>query len=309
MRVFLIVNVILIFLACAVCAIIPLLYKKSMQSVLSLLVRSQTRNEGNRFLVFWDMMYMLVSSKSAQNLIFGETLNGLFGAFFYLAILMTAAVTVIAVCAKRRGEKDLLLKYIGTGYLYLASYYIFTLPISVGMQPQHFVAAYFLLFLIIILDTVYLGKHMVRWINIPMGLAVLMIGIYLNITNDMAFLMLLDQTEGRGKFSSSLDKLAEEARWDEEKANKIYVFPQWGFYANFVYLTENSCMAIRDADINYEILQEKLNLGYILVIAAFEKQEIDNIVEKLQFESCEWQEVKSKEGDYVFTCVTITFSS
>lgn len=306
MRIFLAVNVILIFLVCAVCVVIPLLYRNSMQSVLNLLELSQTRNDGNRFLVFWNMMYMLVSGKSAQNLIFGEILDGLFGVYFYLGVLMTAATAVIAVLCKGKEEKDLLLKYIGTGYLYLASYYIFTLPISVGMQPQHFVATYFLLFLILILDMVYLGRHVARWISISAGLAVLVIGICLNITNDVTFLTLLEQTEGRGKYSSALDKFAEEAHRDEEKENKVYIFPQWGFNANFIYLTENSCITVRDADIDCEVLQEKLDFGYTLVIAAFDRQEINNIVEELQAESCEWQEMKSKEGDYVFAYVIIT---
>lgn len=305
MRVFLTANVIVLLLSCAVGVVIPFLYRDRMQSIVNLLVLSQTRYEGNRFLVFWQMMYMLVSGKSAQDVMFGEISDGLFGGYFYLGIAMTAVTAAAVVLSKKKGEKDPLLKYIGAGYLYLAVYYIFTLPISVGMQPQHFVATYFLLFLIIILDMVYVGRHMAKPAGIIPGLIVLVFGISLNISNDMAFLDILNRTEGRGKFSSALDKFAEEACLDEEKDHKIYVFPQWGFNANFIYLTENSCMTVRDADIDYDMLQEKLESGYTLVIAAFDKQEISKITENLEAGSWEWQEMESKEGDYVFACCTI----
>lgn len=190
--------------------------------------------------------------------------------------------------------------------MYLIAYYIFTLPISLGMQPQHFVAAYFLLFFVIILDVVYVGRHMPKWVNITMGLLVLVIGVCLNIENDIAFLRVLYRTEGRGNYSSALDLFAKEAYLDQDKENKIYVFPQWGFNANFIYLTGNTCMTIRDEDIEFEMLQERLESGYTLIISAFEKQEIDNIVEKLEAEMLEWKEVESKEGDYVFTYVTVS---
>lgn len=308
-RVFLIINTIVLLAACAVGIVILFLYKDRMlnmsRSITNLMTMSQTRNKGNRFLIFWQLMYMLVSNKSAQDIIFGERLNGLFGIYFYLGITMTALAALAAVLHKRKEQKDSLLKYIGAGYLYLAAYYIFTLPISLGMQPQHFVAVYFLLFFIIMLDIVYVGRHLAKRVTIFLGLSVLVFGMCVNITTDRALLDMLYQTEGRGMFSSALDWFAEEARSDEEKDNKIYVFPQWGFYANFVYLTENSCKAIRDADIEYGSLQEKLESGYILVIAAFDKKEISDLVENLHTDPWEWNEVKSKEGDYVFTYCTI----
>ena len=304
-KVFLIINVAVLLAACFVGIVMFFLYEDKLSSILNFLVLSQTRNQGNRFLIFWQMMYELISNRSAQNLIFGETLNGLSGVYFYLGILLTVATGTIAFLYKKK-EKDSLLKYIGTGYLYLAVYYIFTLPISAGMQPQHFVATYFLLFTILILDMVFIGRHVSsKWLRISMGFSVLLLGMCLNITSDRIFLKKLYQTEGRGKYSSALDQFAEEAYLDMEKDNKIYVFPQWGFNANFIYLTENTCMTIRDEDIDYEALQEKLESGYTLVIAAFDRQEINNIVTELEAGFWEWHEMESKEGDYVFTYVTI----
>lgn len=305
MRIFIAGSFSVLIMAFLAAGIMLFLFGNKFQSVKNLLVLSQTRNEGNRLWVFWEMMYMLVSNKSAQNIMFGEELNGFFGGYIYLGIIMSIIVAVIALLNKRKGQKDVLLKYIGIAYLYLIGYYFFTIPISVGMQPQHFVITYFLLFVIIILDSLYIGRHIPNYLKISMGLAVLVAGAFININNDSNFLKMLVQTEGRGRYSAALDHYAETALEDNEKENKVYVFPQWGFLANFIYLTENSCMTIRDADIEPEILQEKLEQGYTLVVSAFDKSEIDIIIENLEADSQEWQEVKSKEGDYVFSYVTI----
>lgn len=306
MKIFVSVSAAAVLAACLAGGIVLFLYKDKFQSAFNLLAFSQERNTGNRFLAFWQMMYMLISGESAKNLMFGEILNGRYGIYFYLGIFLSVVTAVMAVLNKKKDKgTNSVLKYISAGYLYLVVYYIFTLPIALGMQPQHFVGVYFLLFVLLILDAVYIGRHISKWLKISAGLVIVVIGVCFNVVNDMAILQLLEQTEGRGRYSAALDEFAEEAYLDEEKENKIYVFPQWGFYANFVYLTENTCTAVRDADIEYEMLRERLESGDTIVIAAFDKESIEDVVQNLGLVSCEWYDMKSKEGDYVFSYVTV----
>lgn len=305
MKIFVSVSAAAVLAACLAGGIVLFLYKDKFQNALSLLFFSQERNTGSRFLTFWQMMYMLISGESAQNLMFGEILNGRYGIYFYLGIFLSVVTAVMAVFKRKDKSANSVLKYIGAGYLYLVVYYVFTLPIASGMQPQHFVGVYFLLFVLLILDAVYIGRHISKWLKISAGLVIIVVGVCFNVVNDMAIIRLLEQTEGRGRYSAVLDEFAEEAYLDEEKENKIYVFPQWGFYANFVYLTENTCAAVRDADIEYEMLRDRLESGDTIVIAAFDKESIEDVVQNLGLVSCEWYDMKSKEGDYVFSYVMV----
>lgn len=306
MKIFISVSAAAVLTACLFGGIVVFLYKDKFRSAFSLLTFSQGRNTGNRFLTFWRMLYMLVSGESAQDLMFGEHLDGSFGIYFYFGIVISTVTAVIAVLDKKKDKSaNSVLKYIGAGYLYLVVYYVFTLPIASGMQPQHFVAIYFLLFLLFILDTAYIGGHLSKRLKITTGLIIASVGMCSNIVNDTAVLEMVEQTEGRGRYSAALDEFAKEAYLDEEKENKVYVFPQWGFFANFVYLTENTCTAVRDADIKYEMLRDRLESGDTIVIAAFDKESIEDVVKDLESVSCEWHDMESKEGDYVFSYVIV----
>lgn len=306
MKIFVGVSVAAVLAACLAGGIVLFLYRDKFQSAFNLLAFSQERTTGNRFLTFWRMLYMLVSGESAQDLMFGELLDEGFGIYFYLGIVMSAATAVAAILDKKKDKvEDCALKYIGAGYLYLAVYYVFTLPIAPGMQPQHFVVVYFLVFVLTILDTLYIGRHMPKLLNITAGVIIVVVGVSFNIVNDMTILRMLEQTEGRGRYSAALDEFAREAYLDEEKENKVYVFPQWGVYANFVYLTENTCEAVRDTDIEYKMLRDRLESGDTIVIAAFDKESIEDVVENLEPAFYEWHDMESKEGDYVFSYITV----
>lgn len=81
---------------------------------------------------------------------------------------------------------------------------------------------------------------------------------------------------------------------------KIYAFSEWGFNANFIYLTGNSCQTIRDADIDIEQLQGWLNEGYTIVVAGFNKEKVDSLMDQLRFNWIDEKEWYSFENLYVF---------
>lgn len=266
----------------------------------NLLAQMGTRNKNNRLLVFWELLYALVSSRSAQDLIFKEELKGAFEIYCYAGVVMLAVTGFLIVYNNRKRKTDAPLPgYIGVGYLYLFGYYVSTFPLSNSMQPQHFVAMYFWLFMIMILEAAYAAAYLPKRAVRLIGIGAAALCMWINVVNDAAFVHMLHQTEGRGRFNTALDRFAADAYLDEDKANKIYVFPQWGLQANFIYLTENSCATVRGEDIDCGMLQEKADAGYILVIAAFDKQEIFDITEKLDVEKWQWEEELSREGDCI----------
>ena len=129
--------------------------------------------------------------------------------------------------------------------------------------------------------------------------------ICINFRDNQIFLHLLDETGGRGRYSSAYNDFAHEAQADPEKAEKIYVFPQWGFHANFVYLTSNQCKAVRDADIDTARLQEQLDSGYTLVLAAEDEDAINKLLEALTYDESVKKIWFSKEKKQIFLSVEI----
>lgn len=127
----------------------------------------------------------------------------------------------------------------------------------------------------------------------------------MNVWDNHIFLNLLDETGGRGRYSSAYNDFAREAFWDAEKPNKIYVFPEWGFYANFVYLTSNQCMAVRDADIDTNHLQELLDDGNTLIFAAENEQVVEELLGELTYNEAIKKPWLSKEKKQIFISVEI----
>lgn len=130
-------------------------------------------------------------------------------------------------------------------------------------------------------------------------------GITMNLQDNQIFLNLLNETGGRGRFSSAYNDFAGEACLDPEKTDKIYVFPEWGFYANFVYLTSNQCKAIRDADIDISQLQEYLNNGRSLVLVAEKEQAAEELLGELTYDEASKKVWLSKERKEIFVSVEI----
>ena len=198
------------------------------------------------------------------------------------------------------------IKILADMYLYIGGFYVCSLPIATGMQPQHFVVTYFIMFFIIIIGGCYICSFLSKRVALLAVTMFLTLGAGINTVNNKLFLEMLEKTGGRGGFSSAYNELAYKAYADEEKGKKIYVFPEWGFNANFIYLTSNSCKTIRDADININELQQKIDGGYTIVITANDEILIKNILEQLHYEECNTEVWRSMEGEPTFVCVNVS---
>ena len=272
------------------------------QGLFSFLTMVQTRNEGNRLFIFWKLLYQLLTNERGQIIIFQESfrVQKLYILLFCVAGMIGGGLFLHDRKKKLGGACSQLLEYIGLGYLYLVGFYVGTLPLITGMQPQHFVVVYFGMFLLLGLEVGYIIQHIPKAAGCMVIALLSVLCIIANIYDIDRLADMLKKTEGRGKYSVALNEFAEEAYEDPEKAEKIYVFPDWGFNANFIYLTRNSCQTIRDADIDVEELQKLLNQGYTLVITAFQKESVNSLSGQLKFEKKKEREWDSIEGLTVF---------
>lgn len=277
-----------------------------MTSVLNLLSLSQNRNSGQRFLLFWNLLYQLLSNDCSQQVMFGEQIEDI-GFFFVSLCLIITTLSIFLHSLRKQGEKEgSSIKILFDMYLYIGGFYICSLPIVTGMQPQHFVIIHFIMFFIIIIGGCYICSFLSKRVALLAVTIFLALGAGINSVNNKLLLEILEKTGGRGKFSSAYNEFACKAYADEKKEKKIYVFPEWGFNANFIYLTSNSCKTIRDADIDITEIQQQIDDGYYIVITAVDENLIKIILEQLHYEEYETEIWKSMEGEKAFICVNIT---
>jgi hypothetical protein len=77
----------------------------------------------------------------------------------------------------------------------------------------------------------------------------LLLPIMGNLEQQREFYKRLDQTGGVKKASNALTTLAEQAKVTNRRA--IYLFPEWGFFMPFAFLTENKIPYSLDVSIDY----------------------------------------------------------
>ncbi len=294
----------LIFLAVALVAALFIMPDK-LQSVSGLFSHTTQRNTGSVFLLFWTLLYGLLSNNRLQYTIFGEHLNDFGGIYPLCCIVVTAILCTPRLLGKQKRPLTGAKKAIFYLYAYLFGFYLCSLPIIKGMQPQHFVPICFLMFIVIILGLCHICEFLPKYSGIAITVFLMLSAICINFRDNQIFLHLLDETGGRGRYSSAYNDFAHEAQADPEKAEKIYVFPQWGFHANFVYLTSNQCKAVRDADIDTARLQEQLDSGYTLVLAAEDEDAINKLLEALTYDESVKKIWFSKEKKQIFLSVEI----
>lgn len=278
-------------------------------SLIQLLSKLRTRNGGNKFVPYWEMLYRQVSNLEGQKNIFGETLDDWHNVYIVLTVLLTLCVVGIRLLWHRLGvpEEKVHNKYLVQCGLYVVGGYLCTLPIISSMQVQHFTIAYFGMFLLIMLELCYITSCIqINWKAIMLALGIF--AVCTNIYNDRIFINKLVQTEGWWNYNVALNQFAQEAYQDEERDKKIYVFPQWGFMANFIYLTSNQCKVVRDADIDPAKLQQQMDTGYTIVIAAMDETYIDEVIDELEFDGRDVRTWYSKEGNLIFTSVSLEAS-
>lgn len=306
-KIYLPFGIFMCIMALVVVALAAGAFPEKLQKVTGLFSMIGSRREGSVLLIFWDLTYQLMSNIRAQQIIFEGTIEGSNVINIILFVLLTVATAVVLVIDRIRGviRHAEITKYVVRAYCYLIGFYICSLPMISGMQVQHLVVVYFGIFIIIMFDLNYLLAHLPFSLRVLTVAVIIGMGLGGNAQNDVLFIDRLEKTEGRGKYSAALNEFAAEAYADEYKEEKIYVFPESGFTANFIYLTSNSCKVIRDSDIMISDIQSRIEAGYTIVIAAFDESMIDELQNNLEYGRKEIKQWYSKEERLIFTSVSL----
>ncbi len=274
--------------------------KDSLEYIFNLI---QTRNSGSRLLIFWQLAQRLVSNISSQGLVYGKVFTKSGYIYITLWLIILAGVLISRMINVESAANDLCYKMYKALGMYIIAFYVFSLPIIKGMQEQHFVALYFVLFLMLISGFGYLSSFCSEG-KVKVCLLILTpVCLLANIYGDHRFTDQLKREDGAGYYSIVYSEFADTAYKDKEKDGKIYVFPEWGFFPSFIYLTSNSCQTVRSADIDIEDIQKKLNMGYQVVVASNDPELSDNIIEKLEYDKVtleKWYDKQNKLKFYSF---------
>ena len=131
-------------------------------------------------------------------------------------------------------------------------------------------------------------------------IAILCLGVLLNISNNKQLCLALDVTGGSGTYTDAINEFCIEANNEDNKKNTVYVFPEWGFYAPFIYLTSNTCKAIRGDDVNVDELKKYINEGKALKVVSWDNNKIDDVCDDIN-NAVSYEKVwHSRDGNIAF---------
>lgn len=259
------------------------------------------RNQGGVFIVFWKLLYRLISNKSGQELIFETDFFeiGLLWIGLFCVLNVVCLVHILGSHIRKKNIRGTVQNGLIEVNVYLLGYYFVSLVIIKRMQEQHLVIFYFLLFGSIGLCMAYLEEVIdVKTIRVMLIIGTV-IGLGTNAFNCFKFTQMLDTVGGRSVYSTAINDFCFQAKNNTDKDNTVYIFPEWGLYSEFVYLTENSCLAIRDADISTDLLQSYLDRGMKVEITAFDEMNIKEICSELNYKKATNRSYESEMGETI----------
>lgn len=213
----------------------------------------------------WNMIQLSVMDRGNEAMIFGHPLPSGWPMTKYAGFLISLAVMSILLVVRviRRSDKlvQTLPALLPWSFIGIASLF------GNRLWAHHFSVlvpfAYLLgtLLLLECLDALR-ASHSLRRAIIA---AALCIGIGCNLMQQTTFHQELARTGGTGKMPEALNTLAEEAR--ASPPHVAYLFPEWGFYASFNFLTGNR---VRYADnVEAHTLTQLRHRGYSTFRLAF----------------------------------------
>jgi len=189
---------------------------------------------GNNLQYAWDMVGLAVSDAANEGMIFGSPLQSAWGNGKIW--LLTACVVVLAgwgiFAAKRKDSRfaAMLPAWMPLSFVGVASLF------GHRLWAHHFsvlVPFTYLLMAVVIASLGTVATRSARWVVAV--LVLLLLGG--NLLQQSTFHRALAVTGGAGKSSDALTQLAVEARG--APGNVAYVFPDWGFFTSFCFLTGN----------------------------------------------------------------------
>lgn len=189
---------------------------------------------GNNLQYAWDMLRLAVSDAANEGMIFGGPLQDAWGNAKAWAIAVSVVVLAgwgMVATARRDGSAALTLPaWMPVSFIAVASLF------GHRLWAHHFsvlVPFLYLLPALVFARVMAVAPHASRW-----GIAAIFMAVLGgNLWQQAKFHEVLAATGGEGKSSDALTRMAMEARG--APANVAYVFPDWGFFTSFCFLTGN----------------------------------------------------------------------
>jgi hypothetical protein len=130
----------------------------------------------------------------------------------------------------------------------------------------------------------------------------LLIG-FLNIYQQTTFFRQLEATGGTGKMSNAQARLVEDAL--ASSANTVYLFPEWGFFMPFAFLTGNT--KPYELDVSAATLQKHLQQGNTVRVAfwnASDELKYRNLLHSHGFQNLEVARFLQRDRQIAFFVIT-----
>lgn len=195
----------------------------------------------------WDMARLAITDDANEGMIFGQPLGSAWGtAKFYLFVvtLVTASLCLAFRLIRRDARATTLLPVLlPISFIAVASLFghrLWAHHFSVLIPFTYLLTALVLSQLPGIARSATLGRLAV--------FALLAACMICNLSQQTAFHKELARTGGAAKMPEAINMLATEAR--SASRQEAYVFPEWGFYTSFAFLTANRVRYVIDGEQN-----------------------------------------------------------
>lgn len=241
-----------------------------------------------QFFVLWEGV---MSNRFLEQMMLGintSILSQTYNSVFLLLLLLCLIVT------RKEKENHSILVGIKFCYLLLGSYYVCSLPFISRMGGQHFTPNYFIMMLIIILELEYLYSQKRNWARRLAGICMtglLVVGIINSnlLDTNMKFI------GGVNKYSGGINQISKEALEENKIGEKVvYMFPEWGLYCGFNYLTMNQIPVLLSVD--KQSVKNYLKEGYTVKLCTWEEQKILEYQEVLKEIGIDNTQIRNREG-------------
>lgn len=212
--------------------------------------------------------YQALTNEAGEKWILGEVIS-IGGALPFVILIILALWNLIL--SRKETEKNVT-KQVIQWFLLLTCivFIVCAIPLATRMQVQHFITFFFVeyLLLAINLDEIItktnfnkVKKQSACWILIGFLFV-------FNWVNQTLLIQRINMTGGVGRYSASINVLAEQAMENRENGEKeLYVFPEWGFFCGFNYLTNNNIPLLTNFNIDETIFYA--NQGYVVKICCW----------------------------------------
>lgn len=221
-------------------------------------------SHGN-FAYAWNMIQLSITDRGNEAMIFGRPLPSGWPMVKYVGFLISLAAMTILLVVRLIRRSDKLMQTLPAllpwSFIGIASLF------GNRLWAHHFSVlvpfAYLLGTLLLFEGLVALRTS--RSVHRAIIAAALCIGVGCNLMQQATFHQELAKTGGTGKMPEALNTLAEEAQ--ASPPHVAYLFPEWGFYASFNFLTGNRVRYVDNAETH--TLTQLRSRGYRIFRLAF----------------------------------------